>query len=168
MNGAVGEMGRTPARPENVMPKPLAFLIALMLSLASAVSAFAEEAAPTPAAAYEIVRAGDNQLSCEALIAQINAINAEVQAMQADQQKRMMASVNGMMPSRTGSMVGGMAASMIPGAGMVLGVGRAAAADARQAKMMSEVEKVTAESIGMTPMYQRMDHLKDISIAKSC
>lgn len=141
---------------------------ALAVAAVVALGAAPALARETSGAPYQVVRAGDNQLGCEALIAEINAINAEVTNRQAEQQKRMMASVSGMMPSRTGSMMSGMAASMIPGGGMLMGMGQAAAADAKQAKMMAEVQKATADAMSMMPLHERMEHLQEISIAKSC
>lgn len=144
------------------------------------------QAAAAPATGFQVVRPGDSQMSCEALIAEANALNAQMTAMQSAMTDRAMnmsrSQLQGMqtqMGASTAMSLGSMAASFIPGAGLALGAAqsvaglaqRAAAAAAQQQRMsamddmMADVQAGTSQ---MMPLMNRADHLTDLSIAKRC
>jgi hypothetical protein len=132
--------------------------------------------------AFEVVRMGDSNLSCEALIAEMNTLNQQMLAMQ---QTLMTAgqefSRDAMQASRQrpggglATSLGGLAASFIPGGGMVMGAVQAAQQQsaassmrAQQDSMQQRIQAVTEGAAMMGPISQRVDHLGEIARDHSC
>jgi len=139
----------------------------MILLLAAAI--LASEPTSTP---YEVVRAGDRALGCPQLIAEINAINGQIQAQQMRQANAVSGAMSGL---RGGSAAGGLAMSglgsvvgMVPFGGMALSMGRQAQMAAGQKKMMDEIDALQREVIENIPVQQRLDHLMGLYDAKAC
>jgi hypothetical protein len=151
--------------------------------------AFAEAPAVETAApaTYQVIRLGDNQMSCEALITEINGINAEMQTAQADMSQRTsQATRNAMRAARGPGMgataamsLGSLAASFIPGGALVAQAASMAASTAQQAQMQAQqdqsmddmealTEAMTTQAGAMGPMSQRASHLMEIARVKAC
>ncbi len=152
----------------------------------------AQAAAPAPApdasadGAFQVVRPGDSQMSCEALIAEANALNDQLTQAQNAMSERAMdmarSQLRGMQAQQAASTamnLGGMAASLIPGAGLALGaaqsvagVAQRAAAAAQQQQQLQAMDDMIADTQAATetlmPLMNRADHLTDLSIAKGC
>lgn len=150
----------------------------------------AQAAAPAPDAsadgAFQVVRPGDSQMSCEALIAEANALNDQLTQAQNAMSERAMdmarSQLRGMQAQQAASTamnLGGMAASLIPGAGLALGaaqsvagVAQRAAAAAQQQQQLQAMDDMIADTQAATetlmPLMNRADHLTDLSIAKGC
>ncbi|RZJ18052.1 MAG: hypothetical protein EON91_06880 [Brevundimonas sp.] len=146
--------------------------------------------ADAPAAAvdvpFQVVRAGDSQMSCEALIAEANALNGEMMAMQnamsqraMDMSRSRMSSLQAQQGVSTAMSLGGLAAAFVPGAGLALGAAQSvagmaqrAAAAQEQQNMMSDIDDmmldVQARTDQLMPVMNRADHLTDLSMAKGC
>jgi hypothetical protein len=152
--------------------------------LATVNAARGQEPSPAP---FQVVRLGDSQLACEALVTEINGLNGQMQSMQTAMSDRaMQASQNAMRAARgpgrgasTAMSLGTMAASMIPGAGLFAGAAsqvaaaaQAAQAQAAQNRAMEDMEAMTAEmttsASAMGPISQRVEHLSEISRSKGC
>lgn len=183
---------------------PMRAVLTILAAASLAASAVAQEAAPSapqpaPAAAsasgstaapadgaLQVIRPGDSQMSCEALIAEANALNARVNEQQNALSDRAMDSTRGMMRAQqaqsgvsTAMSLGSMLGSMIPGVGLALGAAQAAAGVAQQAaaaaqrqQMMNDVDQMMSEaqasSRDLMPLMNRADHLSDLSMAKGC
>lgn len=183
---------------------PMRAVLTIVAATSLAASAVAQEAVPpapqpvpAPASgsgsaaapaddAFQVIRPGDSQMSCEALIAEANALNARVNEQQNALSDRAMDSSRGMMRAQqaqsgisTAMSLGSMLGSMIPGVGLALGAAQAAAGVAQQAaaaaqrqQMMNEVDQMMSEaqasSRDLMPLMSRADHLSDLSMAKGC
>lgn len=166
-------------------------LIALAAAASlTAGSALAQTPPPAaPAAPFQVIRLGDNQLSCEALIGEINALNGQLTAIQnqmtqasTEMSRSAMQAARGGMGGggmNTAMTLGGMASAFIPGAGLALGAAQALAGAAQQAQManaqnnmMNQMDAMTAQIAESTalmgPISQRVDHLSEISRNKGC
>jgi hypothetical protein len=142
-------------------------------------------AAPT-AGAFQVVRAGDSQMSCEALIAEANALNAQLTAHQNAVSERAIASSRGMLQAQqaqsgisTAMSLGSMVGAMIPGVGIALGAAQSiagmaqqAAATAQRNAMMNDMDDmmgdIEASTRDLMPLMNRADHLTDLSMSKGC
>lgn len=148
------------------------------------------EAAPASAAAdpatFQVVRPGDGRLTCEALLAEINTLNAELSdAQNAMSQRAMEISRSQMrdMRVRQGASaamtVGGVAAAFIPGAALAVGAAQSVAAHAQRAAAVAQQERqisrmeemmegMQADSERLMPLMNRTDHLTDLAMDKGC
>lgn len=152
---------------------------ALALALA-ATGAVAQEAPVVPSSDFQVVRRGDGDMSCDALIAEITSLNSQVQAMQmqmtemgSDLSRSAMAATR-----RSGGGALGLAgavASFIPGASMLTGAAamvqqqaQQAAAQQQQQQIMDRTASITESVTAMAPMANRAAHLTEIARNKSC
>lgn len=162
------------------MTRALVFLAATLL----AAPAVAQEAplAPPPAETFEVVRLGDSDLSCEALVGEIGTLNQQMQAAQ----QNMAAlgqdfSRDAMQASRrrpgggVATSLGGLAAGFIPGAGLVMGAVQAAehqaaasAMRSQQATMQQRMQALNEGALLLGPLSQRVAHLSEIARDRSC
>lgn len=140
------------------------------------------QGAEAPAGAFQVVRPGDNALSCEALISEMMALNTRSQQLQAAMTEQSMAiSRNAMASGRGAAMggaamsLGGMAASFVPGASLVMGAVAAAGAATQRAQMeqqqqqqMAGAQALTESMADLGPIAQRVAHLAEISRHQSC
>ena len=149
----------------------------LLCAFPGAVAAAPRSAPQTPPT-YQVVRLGDGQLTCEALVAEINGVTAELDRVQRDMMDRSMdlsqeatAGLGGGMGGAAMSL-GSMAASFIPGADMLMGAAASAAAAAQlerqRSRMVSEAEAMAGEGLIIGPMSQRLEHLAELSRDKNC
>lgn len=149
----------------------------LLCAFPGAVAAAPRSAPQTPPT-YQVVRLGDGQLTCEALVAEINGVTAELDRVQRDMMDRSMdlsqeatAGLGGGMGGAAMSL-GSMAASFIPGADMLMGAAASAAAAAQlerqRSRMVSEAEAMAGEALIIGPMGQRLEHLAELSRDKNC
>ena len=164
--------------------------------LASAESAVLPEAAPagaTPADAatgtdgvFQVIRPGDSRLSCEALLAEANALNGQINEMQSAATNRAMemsrSQIRGarMQSGASAALsLGSMAAALVPGAALAMGAAQSvaglaqqAAAEAQQQRRMDAIDQMMADAEAsaelMMPLMNRADHLTDLSMAKGC
>jgi len=167
--------------------KPLRLFAACLLSTALPMSAWAQTP-PADPAAFEVVRLGDGQMTCEALITEINGLNGQMTAItnrmteaSSEMSRSAMQSARGMGGGgmSTAMTLGSMAAAFIPGAGLALGAAQAAAGAAQQAQQMAQrnqmvdqmedmTTEITEASMLMGPISQRVEHLSEISRGKGC
>lgn len=151
--------------------------VILLCAFPGAVAAAPQSAPPAPPT-YEVVRLGDGQMTCEALVAEINGVTAELDRIQREMMDRSMdlgqeatAGLGGGMGGAAMSL-GSMAASFIPGADMLLGAAASAAANAQlerqRSRMVSEAEAMAGEALVIGPMSQRLEHLAELSRDRSC
>lgn len=170
------------------MRNPLACLgMALLLAYPASSAA---QSAPAPnadsgvsapaAASFEVVRAGDGAMTCDALIAEINNLNAEVQAMQTrfaalggEMNESAMAATRRSGASGLGAAAG--LASLLPGAGLLAGSVQMLSQQASQAAWQQQQRSImerTAELSGsltdMAPRANRAAHLSEIARDRSC
>lgn len=159
---------------------------ACLLAFATPMTAGAQEAPAVPAS-FEVVRLADGQMTCEALVAEINGLNGRMN----DLTSRMTGAAtemsrNALQQARgmgggasTALSLGGLAAAMIPGAGLALGAAQALAGAAQQAQMASQQDRMYDQMDAMTaqvgeatalmgPISQRIDHLGEIARGKGC
>lgn len=148
-----------------------------------------ETAAETPAAEtpFRVVRLGDNQMSCEALIAEMDELNLRVQSHSDEMTRRstemtrtaMRAGRGGGMAQGMGMTLGSLAASFIPGGALVASAAQTvvstaaqAQAQAQQDRAMQDMEDMTAAMTEGTseliPVTQRIEHLGEITRDKGC
>ena len=156
----------------------ISFVATLMATTASAQD---QPAAPTPAP-FEVVRLGDSSLSCEALVSEIGTLNQQLMAVQQDlmtvgqEMSRDAMAASRQRPGRgVVSGLGGLAASFIPGAGLVMGAVQMAEQQAAATSMRSQQEAMQARMAAMTestamlaPMSERVAHLSEIARNRSC
>lgn len=172
--------GAPEAQAQAQAPSPAA------IAPAPAVPSAAAPAAPSADAPFQVVRPGDSQMSCEALIAEANALNGRMTAMQAaisqramDMSRSNMSSLQARQGVSTAMSLGSMAAAFVPGAGLALGAAQSvaglaqrAAAAQQQQKMMTDIDDMMADMQAgtdqMMPLMNRADHLTDLSMAKGC
>jgi hypothetical protein len=138
-------------------------------------------------ASFQVIRLGDNGMSCEALITEINGLNGQLQATSnAMNERAATVSRNAMRGARGPGMgastalnLGTMAASMIPGAGLFASVASQAASSAQMAQAQAAQEQsmrdmenlgaeMTAGSSAIVPVTQRIEHLSQITRTKGC
>lgn len=160
---------------------------ALQLEAAQSAEAVSQAPAASPAdGAFQVIRPGDSQMSCEALIAEANALNAQMTAAQnalseraIEMSRSQLQGMQAQMAASSAMSLGSMAASFIPGAGLALGaaqsiagVAQRAAAAAQEQQRMSAMDDMMADVEASTgqlmPLMSRADHLTDLSIAKRC
>lgn len=145
-----------------------------------------QPAPQTPPAAdqpFQVVRAGDGAMTCEALIAEINTLNAQVQALQmqmtevGNQMSRdsMAAMGSGRGVAGTGLGLASAVAGFIPGAGVLTGAAMGAAQQASQAAMVARQREIMERGASlndsvtaMAPLANRAHHLGEISRSKGC
>lgn len=155
---------------------PNVFLPALLLALSAGP---AGSQTPAPAAEpYQVIRLGDGQMSCEALVAEIGGLTAEMDRIQRGITERSMAMTDQASRAMGGGAggaamsLGNMAAGFIPGADLLLGAASAAAAQGQLAdarRMMTEqAEAITSDALAITPLSQRYDHLTALFRQRSC
>lgn len=156
---------------------------ALMILAASLVATptFAQEA-PVAPAPFEVVRLGDSAQSCEALVAEINALNQQFMAMQQsvmavsqDMSRSAMSASRQRPGGGLASGLGGVAASFIPGAGLLMGAVQAveqqasvASMRSQQDAMQTQMQALTESTAQMGPVSERVSHLSEIARSKSC
>ncbi|KQY84746.1 hypothetical protein ASD25_06885 [Brevundimonas sp. Root1423] len=166
-------------------------VLAVVMMTSFGATAVAQEAVPAPAGApadsgFQVVRPGDSQMSCEALIAEANALNAQMAAQQSALTERAMESSRGIMRAQqvqsgvsTALSVGSMIGAMIPGVALALdaaqsvaGMAQQATAAAQRQQMMNDMDQMMtdAQASGrdLMPLMNRADHLTDLSMAKGC
>lgn len=141
----------------------------MIFLLAAAILASEPTSAP-----YEVVRAGDRAMACPQLIAEINAINHQIQDQQTRQTAAMTDATSDMM-SASGMGAGGMVmsglgslAGLIPFGGQALSMGRQAQMMAGQKKMLDQMDALQREAMEMMPVHQRLDHLMTLYQDKAC
>lgn len=154
-----------------------------MVAVLAATPAFAQEqpAAPAPVP-FEVVRLGDSQLGCEALVAEIGALNQQLAVVQRDlmtasqDMSRDAMAAAGRRPGGGLAMgLGGMAAGFIPGGGLVMGAvqaveqqAAASSMQARQATMEQRMQALTESTAALGPLSERVAHLSAIARDQSC
>lgn len=152
--------------------------VILLCAFPGAVAAAPRSAPQTPPT-YQVVRLGDGQLTCEALVAEIGGVTAELDRIQRDMMDRSMdlsqeatAGLGGGGMGGAAMSLGSMAASFIPGADMLMGAAASAAAAAQlerqRSRMVSEAEAMAGEALIIGPMSQRLEHLAELSRDKNC
>jgi hypothetical protein len=127
---------------------------------------------------FEVVRLGDNRMTCEALIGEINALNGEMMRVQSEMTERATDMTRGTMGGLGGMgggaamSLGSFAASFIPGADVVMGTVGSIAAQAEMARqerrMIEDVEAMTSAGAALGPISGRVEHLSEISRDKGC
>lgn len=142
---------------------------------ASAQTGPAVSPAPPP---YAVVRLGDGQMSCSDLVAEIGAITTEMDDLQRDMMSRSMAMGREATASLGGGgggaamTLGGLAASFIPGADMLLGAAASAVAAAQlerqRGELMDEAQEMAGEALAIGPMSQRLEHLAELAREREC
>lgn len=155
------------------------------------VSSVAAEAAQVATSAadsdvFQVVRPGDGRMTCEALLAEANALNAQANAMQNAMGQRTVAFSQAQMRdmrvshgASTAMNLGSMAAGFIPGAALAVGaaqsvanVARQGAAAVQQERRMNQMETMMAEAQAdaerMMPIMNRADHLTDLAMDRGC
>ena len=147
----------------------------LMAGLAAAQPGAAQVAEP---AAFQVVRLGDGQMSCEALIGEINSLNTEMDRVQRDLMGRATAMSREATQSLSGGGVGGaamslggLAAGFIPGGELLMGAASMAARaqmDHQINEMTSEAEAMAGEGLVIGPISQRLEHLSEIARDRRC
>lgn len=151
--------------------------VLLLCAFPGAVAA-APQSAPQPPT-YQVVRLGDGQMTCEALVAEINGVTAELDRIQREMMDRSMdlsqeatSGLGGGGMGGAAMSLGSMAASFIPGADMLLGAAASAAANAQlerqRSRMVSEAEAMAGEALVIGPMSQRLEHLAELSRDRNC
>ena len=165
------------------MPRTLTVLLSAAALFATGAQAqTAAPIEPAPAAPFEVVRMGDSSLSCEALITEIGSLNQQMAAAQQEMMaasqemsRESMASLRQRPGGGLMSGIGGMAASMVPGGGLLLGAvqaagqqAQAASARDRQAAMDERIQAMTDSAALFGPISQRVDHLSEIARRRSC
>lgn len=156
-------------------------LMILLATLAASVAQAqtVEPAAPPP---FEVVRLGDSNLSCEALIAEIGTLNQQMAAVQQDlmatSQTMSRDAMASMAPRPGGGLLtglGGMAAGFVPGGALVMGgiqaveqEARAASMRNRQTAMADQMQALSDSTALLGPIAQRVDHLSEIARRRSC
>lgn len=151
--------------------------VILLCAFPGAVAAAPRSAPQTPPT-YQVVRLGDGQLTCEALVAEIGGVTAELDRIQRDMMDRSMdlsqeatAGLGGGGMGGAAMSLGSMAASFIPGADMLMGAAASAAAaqlERQRSRMVSEAEAMAGEALIIGPMSQRLEHLAELSRDKHC
>ena len=126
------------------------------------------------------VRPGDNALSCEALVSEMNVLSGQVQAASTRMQARaqtMVADANeARKPDQPGAAatLGDVAASFVPGAGLLLGAARTlgktviASGPTAKGPDMAGVAADVGAMQGMILVGQRIEHLSAIWRSRSC
>jgi hypothetical protein len=127
---------------------------------------------------FQVVRLGDGQMSCEALIGEINSLNAEMERVQRDMMGRAMAMSREATQSLSGGglggaamSLGGLAAGFIPGGELLMGAASMAAQaqmSHQMNEMTSEAETMASEGLVVGPISQRLEHLTEISRDRRC
>lgn len=135
---------------------------------------------------FQVARLGDNQMSCQALVTEINDLTTKMTDTQNRMTEQAMSATRGamrgapMQPGVSTAMgLAGAAAAFVPGGGLAMGVagalagaGQRAAMAAQQAQAQRDREAMlTGMQDGMAllgPISQRIDHLSNISRAKQC
>lgn len=161
------------------MKRALISLVAILM----ATPAFAQEqpAAPEPAP-FEVVRLGDSNLSCEALVGEIGTLNQQLMAVQQnlmsagqDMSREAMAASRQRPGGGLVSGLGGLAASFIPGGGLVMGAVQMAEQQAAASSMRAQQDAMQARMAAMTestamlgPLSERVAHLSEIARNRSC
>jgi len=130
---------------------------------------------------FQVVRRGDGEMTCDVLVAEINSLNSQVQAIQvqmtsmgAEMSRSSMAAVR--RPGGGAAMgLAGMVAGFIPGGSMVSGAatmvaqGAAQAASQRaQQRVMDQTATLTENVTALAPLANRAAHLSEIARNKSC
>lgn len=173
----------------NNMRRPLGVLAILAWAFPGATFAGQSSAAP-PAPApqaeqpFQVVRLGDGDMTCEALVGEINALNAQVEALQMEMMNASNAisrdAMNSISRGGGGAVDAGlglanMAAGFIPGAGVFTGAATAVRQQANQAALIRDQQQMMerAVSLGdgamtMAPMANRAQHLSEIARSKGC
>lgn len=130
--------------------------------------------------AFEVVRHGDGDMSCEALISEINTLNAEVQTLQArmtdmgaEMSRSAMAATR--RPGGLGLGLAGAVANFVPGAGLLSGAAsmmqqqaNQASAQQQQQQIMEGTASLSEAVTAMAPLANRAAHLSEIARDKRC
>lgn len=137
------------------------------------------QATATPT--YEVARPGDSQLSCAALISEMNIGSQQIQtgsARMRDRTDRMTASATREAPKVSAAQtVAGMVAGFVPGAGLALGAAQTLTAASRPPPQQPPgYTPEEARGLGddaaamsaMVPVGQRFEHLNAIFQNKGC
>lgn len=146
------------------------------IAAAAAALTLVSSAAPAIAAPdYQVVRAGDNEASCEVLLSEINSLNAEVQRQQEQAERNAKSRqtagrlgrglLSGLARSATSFAYGSTSTDAMAGivaANAASGVANEIASGGGNAQPAPQVEPVN------TPQKQRLDHLQSISAVRPC
>lgn len=128
-------------------------------------------AAPPPASTkFEVERSGDEELSCDALTTEITALNAQMVQIidgvpaEAEAQPRRRA---------LGSMLslgGGIAAALIPGAGLAIGAAQMLSTADEAGGLYGNIQNIfgQGDAGAVRALTKRVEHLTALSEAKSC
>lgn len=181
---ALAQQVSNEAPPENAAPPPAASLVAQPAPIAAPAPAPVTPAASTaPAAAadpaiYQVLRSGDRQMTCDALGAEANALNAELQAEQVEAAKRAKKAKagKGLLGGATGGVLAagaryGLARGMLGGAISPLAAQAAVAATDSVAMSAGQVvanSGDTGVAPTVSPKQQRMNHLLSLYNQKEC
>lgn len=144
--------------------------------------AHAQDQPVAPPVAFEVVRMGDSNLSCEALITEMNTLNQQMLTMQRavmtasqDLSRDAMQATRQRPGGGLATGLGGLAASFFPGGGMVMGAVQAAQQQSaassmrtQQESLQQRIQAMTEGTAMMGPISQRVDHLGEIARAHSC
>lgn len=161
--------------------KSLTSTAAVLAAFGGVASAWSGAAAAQDApAAYQVVRVGDGQMSCEALVAQINALSAEADAARsaavagavAAQQRAASRAQGGQTAKRLalGGLAGGLAYMPFGGGLASFAVRSAAVNAANAAAVGTDVVQVNtaAPEVAESPQAKRLTHLNAILQRKGC
>lgn len=150
------------------------WLLAPAIASAQAVPVPAPGVAPAP----QVVRAGDSQLGCPALIAEMDGISQQIQAISersvANAERARAAATRAPPPVvNPAQTLAGLAAGFIPGAGLALGAMQTAAAVGRPVDPApnAEMQAMAADAASMMaliPASQRFEHLSALARTKGC
>lgn len=141
-----------------------------------------DSAAPAAPPAFEVVRAGDSALECQALLAEINALNAQVLAIQvrisqagAEMSRSAMGSVSRPGVGGLGMGLAGAVASFVPGGALLSGAASLlqqqasqAAVQQQQRQMMESTTAMSDLSTTLAPLANRAAHLAELARDKAC
>jgi hypothetical protein len=130
---------------------------------------------------YEVARRGDGQLSCGALISEMNIGSQQISAGGArmqDRADRMLASTTREAPKVSAAQaVAGVVAGLVPGAGLALGVAQTLGAVGGSAPQQPAgptlddargMNDAAAAMSALVPVGQRFEHLSAIFRSKGC
>jgi len=153
--------------------------VAVLSAVAGAAQARSNDAAAEPAPVYEVLRTGDKDMSCEALAAESNSLNAKLIADQqaAAKKARQGQAGRNMMGGLAGGVLGGaarygLARGMIGGAfSPALAQGLVAVTDHAAVSVgetMAHAGEGDAAAPTVSPEQQRMNHLLSLYKDKGC
>lgn len=151
-------------------PRKSALATALLLACGSAPAALAQE--PAAAEVYQVVRAGDRDMTCDAVIAEINQTNAAMSANRMAAMEKMTSAANRNMTSTmataAASGVVSSLASMVPGGSTIVGAAVQAKRAADMRTLTNQTTEATKDLMSEGDVQARLDHLSRLYESKQC